>query len=100
MREIVDARGQRWRVWVTTPSRAEGLGGFGGGWLTFDDGTERRRLAPVPEKGRGSLTFGWRCCCGRRVAVWSDHRVSGARSPPWRAARGRTAPARPPALSL
>jgi hypothetical protein len=25
------------------------LGGFGGGWLTFDDGTERRRLAPVPE---------------------------------------------------
>jgi len=49
MREIVDARGQRWRVWETTPSRAEGLGGFGGGWLTFDDGTERRRLAPVPE---------------------------------------------------
>ena len=49
LREFVDAQGRKWRVWETIPARAVGLGEFGKGWLTFDDGTERRRLAPVPE---------------------------------------------------
>jgi len=47
LREFVDAVGRR--VWKTVPARAEGLGELRGGWLTFDDGVERRRLAPVPE---------------------------------------------------
>lgn len=49
LREFVDAAGRRWRVWETIPTRGTGLGEFGNGWLTFDDGAERRRLAPVPE---------------------------------------------------
>lgn len=49
LREFVDAQGRQWRVWETVPRRAAGLGEFRDGWLTFDDGAERRRLAPVPE---------------------------------------------------
>jgi len=50
LREFDDANGKRWRVWETVPARTEGLGNeFRAGWLTFDNGVERRRLAPVPE---------------------------------------------------
>jgi len=49
LREFVDAEGRQWRVWETIPARAVGPDGFGNGWLTFDDGVERRRLAPVPD---------------------------------------------------
>jgi hypothetical protein len=49
LREFEDGRGQRWRVWDTVPARTEGLDdNYRGGWLTFDNGMERRRLAPVP----------------------------------------------------
>lgn len=48
LREFTDDRGERWRVWDTVPVRLEGMGEFRSGWLTFDNGTERRRLAPVP----------------------------------------------------
>ena len=49
LREFADAAERRWQVWETIPTRGAGLGEFGNGWLTFDDGEERRRLAPVPE---------------------------------------------------
>jgi hypothetical protein len=49
LREFLDASGERWRVWDTVPMRTESMGDFREGWLTFDNGTERRRLAPVPE---------------------------------------------------
>jgi hypothetical protein len=50
LREFQDGTGERWRVWDTVPARAESMGEFREGWLTFDNGTERRRLAPVPER--------------------------------------------------
>ena len=37
-----------WRVWDTLPLRGAAFGPFRAGWLTFDDGAERRRLAPIP----------------------------------------------------
>ena len=49
LREFSDPSGERWRVWDTVPERAGGMGDFRDGWLTFDNGTERRRLAPVPD---------------------------------------------------
>ena len=49
LREFDDGDGGRWRVWDTVPVRAESMGDFRGGWLTFDNGSERRRLAPVPD---------------------------------------------------
>ena len=50
LREFDDGDGGRWRVWDTVPVRAESMGEFRGGWLTFDNGSERRRLAPVPDR--------------------------------------------------
>ena len=48
LREFEDGRGGRWRVWDTVPMRRDAMGGFRSGWLTFDNGSERRRLAPIP----------------------------------------------------
>jgi hypothetical protein len=48
-RQFVDSTGVEWIVWSTVPSRAEFFADqFQGGWLTFDSGSERRRLAPLP----------------------------------------------------
>ena len=49
-----DADGTRWRVWhVETPTARAHLmeASYRNGWLVFEkeDGTERRRLAQVPE---------------------------------------------------
>lgn len=50
LREFEDGGGDCWRVWQTDPARTEGLTDhYRGGWLTFDNGAERRRLAPVPD---------------------------------------------------
>ena len=49
LREFVDSAGEVWRVWDTVPLTTSGLtGDYRGGWLTFDNGLDRRRLAPVP----------------------------------------------------
>lgn len=61
LREFMDAEGRQWRVWETIPARGAGLAEFGHGWLTFDDGVERRRLAPVPE--------GWAEFADERLAL-------------------------------
>jgi hypothetical protein len=51
---FTDAQGARWRVWqVDTPAARAHLmeTSFRNGWLVFerDNGTDRRRLAQVPE---------------------------------------------------
>ena len=49
LREFADQAGKTWLVWETKPPSQIGLAvEFHGGWLTFDCGSERRRLAPVP----------------------------------------------------
>lgn len=49
LREFSDDAGHRWRVWETVPETSTGLSAeLREGWLTFDDGAERRRLWPVP----------------------------------------------------
>jgi hypothetical protein len=50
MREFQDQHGTRWTVWDTTPASTLGLTDeYRRGWLTFDSGTERCRLAPIPD---------------------------------------------------
>jgi hypothetical protein len=88
LREFVDAEGRQWRVWATIPVRAVGLGEFGSGWLTFDDGTERRRLAPVPE-GWPSFTDE-RLALLVRIAQPSPSRTFGDNRPERRHAERRT----------
>jgi len=49
LREFEDQAGRRWAVWETFPTTTAGLSPeYHEGWLTFDDGAERRRLRPVP----------------------------------------------------
>jgi len=49
MREFQDQNGTRWTVWDTIPANTLGLTDeYRRGWLTFDSGTERCRLAPIP----------------------------------------------------
>ncbi len=49
-RSFVDARGREWEAWDTVPDGANRLvrPGFADGWLTFQSGDEKRRLAPIP----------------------------------------------------
>jgi hypothetical protein len=56
VREFRDSHGGTWRVWANYPPVTGILGaGLEGGWLTFDSGTRRKRLAPIP-KGWGEAT--------------------------------------------
>jgi len=49
MREFEDQNGTRWTVWDTVPANTTGLTDeYRRGWLTFDNGTDRCRLAPIP----------------------------------------------------
>lgn len=49
MRDFEDQNGTRWTVWDTVPAKTIGLAGeYRRGWLTFDNATERCRLAPFP----------------------------------------------------
>jgi len=74
-REIIDERGRLWRVWDVHPESLErriaddpllrpaierrrkpqtririSNPAMAGGWLAFDGGGERRRVAPIPER--------------------------------------------------
>ena len=61
LREFTDRHGREWRVWETYP-RAVQVGHLPlrnpGGWLTFESGAEKRRLAPIPEGWDGHDTPG------------------------------------------
>ena len=50
--EFTDRTGRSWRVWHTRPILSEVLNAlpeaWKDGWLTFESGDEKRRLAPVP----------------------------------------------------
>lgn len=50
--EFTDRAGRSWRVWHTVPRLAELLTAlpqdWKGGWLTFESGADKRRLAPFP----------------------------------------------------
>src|SRR4249919_3476032 len=49
MRDFEDQNGTRWTAWDTVPANTTGLTGeYRRGWLTFDNGTDRCRLAPFP----------------------------------------------------
>jgi hypothetical protein len=49
-REFRDEVGTAWTVWDTYPQSAHtvGMPALKGGWLTFEAGSERRRLVPAP----------------------------------------------------
>jgi hypothetical protein len=49
VRDFTDSAGLHWRVWATMPSSPHLVSPeLHDGWLTFDSGSSRRRLAPIP----------------------------------------------------
>ena len=49
-REFQDSAGLTWTVWDTYPTKPEVIDPrWRGGWLAFQSGTVRRRLAPIPK---------------------------------------------------
>ncbi|HEX4685060.1 MAG TPA: hypothetical protein VH277_20245 [Gemmatimonadaceae bacterium] len=49
-RVFQDSAGTTWTVWETYPTRPTTVpAAWRGGWLTFQSGTDRRRLAPIPK---------------------------------------------------
>lgn len=55
VRDFVDIKGVKWKVWPVTPSAIrpktaaeDYLGDYGDGWLVFESNSERRRLAQIP----------------------------------------------------
>jgi hypothetical protein len=49
IREFTDSAGVKWRVWATTPREGVLYGdNLKSGWLTFESGSSRKRLAPIP----------------------------------------------------
>ena len=53
-REITDRDGRTWQVWDTDPHQFAGrqviAPDYASGWLTFECGNEKRRVAPSPAR--------------------------------------------------
>lgn len=49
IRVFTDSHGVEWRVWSTVPSNAGSVApDLRDGWLSFDSGSQRRRIGPIP----------------------------------------------------
>jgi hypothetical protein len=70
IRDFDDTTGNHWQVWSTVPVTEVGVAGaFRQGWLTFDSGRERRRLAPIPADWETASSAELGAYCDRAVAV-------------------------------
>ena len=65
LREFADRGGRVWRVWDTVPVSRTLRPDFLSGWLTFEHGNIRRRLAPIPDGWAGLPDVELRRLCGR-----------------------------------
>ena len=75
VREFVDTQGRRWTVWNTVPDWLNGVSAaFNTGWLTFECGSERRRLAPIPADWENAALGTLQGYCKRAEPVRSDRR--------------------------
>jgi hypothetical protein len=87
LRAFTDSSGTEWRVWdvlpsATTQSFSAGLGGlsslmgtaFASGWLCFESGAEKRRLAPIPTEWVESGERDLERLCSRAVVVAEPRR--------------------------
>ncbi len=74
LREFTDASGNRWTVWSTRPDWRSGVPSeLHEGWLTFESGKKRRRLAPIPR--------GWEDASLAKLQLYCSaaQEISGAR---------------------
>lgn len=69
IREFTDAAGVRWRVWSTIPLSTGVVGTLRRGWLTFEAGPRRRRLAPIPDGWEDASDAELSAYCARAEAT-------------------------------
>jgi hypothetical protein len=63
IREFIDPSGKRWTVWATIPGQLGGVPKeLQWGWLTFQSGAVRRRMAPIPR--------GWEEATAERLQLY------------------------------
>jgi hypothetical protein len=96
MRAFTDSTGLEWRVWEVLPSKlgpqtithslthAKLQAAYADGWLCFEAGEQKRRLAPIPE--------GWQF---RDTSVLEQLCVEATPVPPRRTTTGATVVAPP-----
>jgi hypothetical protein len=85
MREFVDSQGNRWTVWPTVPDWRVGVpAALHGGWLTFESGSQRRRLTPIPDNWENASDARLQSLCGlagtvppQRVSREIDSAIDG-----------------------
>ncbi|HET9424964.1 MAG TPA: hypothetical protein VFO55_06285 [Gemmatimonadaceae bacterium] len=79
LREFTDAHGNRWTVWTTIPEWRGGVPSeLQDGWLTFECGQMRKRLAPIPRDWEeASIPRMWLYCSAAQTLPPS--RQSGPR---------------------
>ena len=84
MLPFTDAEGRHWEIFeVSNPTLSSSRAGilpeaFRMGWLVFDSGTERRRLAPVPGEWSELPSGGLQTLLDRAVRVARRDRVPEA----------------------
>lgn len=81
-REFDDSAGLTWTVWETYPSRPEVMdAAWRGGWLTFQNGTIRRRLAPIPNGWTEASPSRLELMCKNAELTLRDTPAKGTESP-------------------
>jgi hypothetical protein len=96
LRGFTDSAGHEWRVWEVFPARAEltkskadahsssSLKGtaYAEGWLCFESGEHKRRLAPIPADWhfRDKDLLEQLCSTATPVPLRSNARISGPRT--------------------
>ena len=69
-REFVDAAEVKWLAIAVRPTTSKTLTApYQGGWLSFDNGTETRRLAPIPNNWTKASEDELRMMCGMAKAA-------------------------------
>ena len=82
LREFTDRRGNSWRVWETRPTTDNVRPELQDGWLTFEQGETRRRLAPIPERWAECSELELRRLC----TAAQPERARRREAPEWRSA--------------
>ena len=64
LREFTDEDGNRWSAWTTIPALRGGVPiVLQDGWVTFESGLTRKRLAPIPRDWEESSDARMRLYC-------------------------------------
>lgn len=82
-REFLDSEGVSWTVWDTYPTRPTTMEpDWRDGWLTFQSGATRRRLAPIPQGWAEALPSRLELLCKAAEPVRRETPPYGTESAP------------------